>query len=113
MPNKMNTQEGFEMMATMLPHIDALVHSKELDAIRKKIKANKDLILSDIMCEASSAVAISNRAALFGIVSAVTGKSEKEIAGQPLEDTLDAFKTAMSGPVMDFFVYCARLAARM
>lgn len=72
-----------------------------------------NLTVSDIMGDAFSAVAVKNRPALYGIVSAMTGKTAEEIDAQPVEDTLEAFRGAMGAQTLDFFSFCARLAVRL
>lgn len=101
------------MLEGMIPHFDALLHDEELNRLRSRVKDDASLTLADIMPDAFHVFAVRNRPALLGIAAAATGKSPEEVAAQPLEETLTAFEGAMGSKVLDFFTYCARLAARL
>ena len=105
---------ALDEMAAMLPHMETLLHSEEYRALKDRVhREGSNLTVSDIMGDAFSAVAVKNRTSLYGIVSAVTGKTVEEVDKQPIEDTLDAFRGAMGSQVLDFFSFCARLAVRL
>lgn len=108
-----SSDDGLDMLAKILPHLDAIIHDADYDQLKERIKANKDLTMSDIMGEAYTVIAMKNRPALYGIVGAVTGKTEKEVAEQPLEETLSVFQGVMGSKVLDFFIFCARMAVRL
>lgn len=105
---------ALDEMAAMLPHMETLLHSEDYRALKERVqREGANLTVSDIMGDAFSAVAVKNRPALYGIVSAVTGKTVEEIDAQPVEETLEAFRGAMGSQVLDFFSFCARLAVRL
>lgn len=107
------SDEGLDMLAKILPHLDAIIHDADYDQLKDRMKADKELTLSDIMGEAYTVIAMKNRPALYGIVGAVMGKTEKEVAAQPLEETLSVFQGVMGSRVLDFFIFCARTAVRL
>lgn len=105
---------ALDEMAAMLPHMETLLRSIDYRALKERVQQEgANLTVSDIMGDAFSAVAVKNRPALYGIVSAVTGKTVEEIDAQPVEETLEAFRGAMGSQVLDFFSFCARLAVRL
>lgn len=105
---------ALDEMAAMLPHMETLLHSDDYRALKERVqREGANLTVSDIMGDAFSAVAVKNRPALYGIVAAVTGKTEEEVDKQPIEETLEAFRGAMGSQVLDFFSFCARLAVRL
>lgn len=105
---------ALDAMAAMLPHMETLLQSDDYRALKERVqREGANLTVSDIMGDAFSAVAVKNRPALYGIVSAMTGKTVEEIDAQPVEETLEAFRGAMGSQVLDFFSFCARLAVRL
>ena len=113
MIGKKRTDEGLDMLAAILPYLDTILHSPDYTKLKDRVKANKDLTLLDIMGDAYMAIIVKNRAAVYGIVGAIMGKSEEEVASQPLEETLSVFQGVMGSTVLDFFTFCARMAVRM
>ena len=112
--SKQPTGIALDAMAAMLPHMETLLHSDDYRALKERVqREGANLTVSDIMGDAFSAVAAKNRPALYGIVSAVTGKTVEEIDAQPVEETLEVFRGAMGSQVLDFFSFCARLAVRL
>ena len=105
---------ALDEMAAMLPHMETLLHSDDYRALKERVqREGANLTVSDIMGDAFSAVAVKNRPSLYGIVSAVTGKTVEEIDAQPVEETLDVFRASLGSQVLDFFSFCARLAVRL
>lgn len=111
--NTITSNEGLDLLAKVLPHLDMILHDDDYNRLKDRIQGNKELTMSDIMGDAYDVIAMKNRAALYGIVSAVTGKEPKEIAEQPLEETLSVFQSVMGSSVINFFIFCARMAARL
>lgn len=107
------TTDGLDMLAAMLPHLDTILHDEEFNRIRSRVKDDASLTLADVMSDAFHVFAVKNRPAMLGIVSAATGKTPDQVAAQPLEETLTVFQGVMGARTLDFFTYCARLAARM
>lgn len=107
------TDEGLDMLAAIFPHLDAIIHDADYNQLKDRLKNSKDLMLSDIMGEAYTVIAMKNRPALYGIVGAVTGKTAEVVAEQPLEETLSVFQSVMGSKVLDFFIFCARTAVRL
>ncbi len=110
---KKSTDDGLDMLAAMIPHVDAILHDEEFNRLRSRVKNDGSLTLADVMQDAFRVFAVRNRTALLGVVAAATGKTPDEVAAQPLEETLAVFQGAMGSRVLDFFTYCARLVARM
>lgn len=108
-----STADGLDMLESMIPHFDTILHDEEFNRLRSRVKDDESLTLADIMPDAFHVFAVRNRPALLGIVAAATGKSPEEVAAQPLNETLAAFQGAMGSRTLDFFTYCARLVARM
>lgn len=108
-----STADGLDMLAAMIPHVDTILHDEEFNRLRSRVKGDESLTLADVMQDAFHVFAVKNRAALLGIVAAATGKTPDEVAAQPLEETLAVFQSTMGSRVLDFFTYCARLAARL
>lgn len=113
MLEKKKTAEGLDLLAKVLPHLDAILHDDDYNRLKDRMQANKELTMLDIMEDAYDVIAMKNRTALYGIVSAITGKEPKEIAEQPLEETLSVFQSVMSSSVISFFTFCARMAVRL
>lgn len=111
--NTISSDEGLEMLAKISPHIDVILHDAEYNKIRLRVKENKNLTMQDIMGDAYTVIAMKNRAALYGIVGSATGKTEKEIAEQPLEETLSVFQGVMGSRIIDFFIFCAHMVVRL
>lgn len=111
--SKKTTTDGLDMLEAMIPHFDTLLHDEAFNRLRSRVKDDASLTLADIMPDAFHVFAAQNREALLGIVAAAMGKTSDEVAAQPLEETLAAFQGAMGSKVLDFFIYCARLVARM
>ena len=107
------TGAGLDAMAAMLPHIDAILSDPEYRRIKDRIKEEKSMTLVELSSQVFPVIAVKNRPALYGIVSAVTGKTPEEIDAQPLDETLAVFEGALGSDILGFFGYCARLAARM
>ena len=110
---KISSDKGLDMLADILPHLETILNDVDYMRLKSRVKANKELTMMDIMGEAYTAIAMKNRSALYGIVSAVTGKEPREVAEQPLEDTLSVFQGVIGSNVLDFFIFCARTAVRM
>lgn len=110
---KKRTDEGLDLLAKVLPYLDTLLHDDGYNRLKDRMKFNKELKMSDIMSDAYDVIAMKNRDVLYGIVSAVTGKEPQEIAQQPLEETLAVFQGVMGSSVINFFIFCARTAARL
>lgn len=105
---------ALDEMAAMLPHMETLLHDADYRALKERVKSEgENLTISDIMSDAFSMIAVKNRKSMYGIVSAVSGKTEEEIDAQPIEETLNVFRGAMGSQVLDFFSFCARLAVRL
>lgn len=105
---------ALDAMAAMLPHMETLLHSDDYRALKERVqREGASLTVSDILRDSFSAVAVKNRPALYGIVSAVTGKPVEEVDAMPVEETLEAFRAATASQVLDFFSFCARLAVRL
>lgn len=110
---KIPSKEGLEILAKIVPHVDCILHDADYNKIKEKMKSNRNLTIADIMEDSFVVVAMKNRTALYGIVGAVTGKSQKEIEEQPLEDTLEVFSGVMGSKIIDFFIFCARMVVKM
>lgn len=108
-----STDDGLDMLAAILPHLDVILHDVDYNQLKDRVKNNKNLTLSDIMSSAYTVIAMKNRPALYGIVGAVTEKSAQEVAELPLEETLSIFQDVMVSKVLDFFIFCARTAVRL
>ena len=107
------TGEGLDAMMKMLPHMEAIIQSEDFAKLKERMKNNKELTFSDIMGDAFTVIAMKNRAALYGIVGAAMDKTPEEVAAQPLEDTLNAFRGVVGSRTLDFFIFCARMVARL
>ena len=108
-----NTGVGLDMMMKILPHVEDIINDPEYKEIKAKIKTNKETTIGDLMGEAFPLIAVKKRAALYGIVGAITGKTPEEIDAQPLNETLDVFIGATGSDILGFFTYCARLIVKM
>lgn len=111
--DNMKTGEGLDAMMKMLPHMDAIIQSEDFAKLKERMKNDKDLTFADVMGDAFAVIAMKNRAAMYGIVGAVMDKTPEEVAAQPLEDTLNAFRGVMGSKTLDFFTFCARMVARL
>lgn len=107
------TGEGLDAMMKMLPHMEAIIQSEDFAKLKERMKNNKELTFSDVMGDAFAVIAMKNRAALYGIVGAAMDKTPEEVAAQPLEDTLNAFRGVVGSRTLDFFTFCARMVARL
>lgn len=110
---KMNTENGLDVMAHMLPYLEKIIKSEEMQKIRKEVKADSGKTIADIMPDAFAAIAINNRECLYGIVAAVTGKKVSDVAKMPLSETMKVFSGATGAEIIGFFTYFAHLALRM
>ena len=108
-----NTGAGLDAMEAMLPHIQTIIKDPEFERYQTTVKSKEKTSVIDLSQQAFTVIASKNRAALYGIVSAVTGKTPEEIDAQPLEETLSVFQGAMGSDVLSFFTFCAVTAARM
>lgn len=108
-----STGEGFDMMAKMLPHMRMIMDDKELATLNVRAKEKKEMTVLEMGIEAFPVLMVKHREEVYGIMSAVTGKTAEEIDKQPLEDTMREFGEATSNEVMSFFGLCARMAIRM
>lgn len=109
----MNTEEGLDLLFKILPHMETILQDGDYIRLKSRMKADKDLTFTDIVGDAFEIIAVKNRAALYGIVGAMTGKSEEEVKKMPLGETMEMFRGVMGGQVLDFFIFFARTAARM
>ena len=107
------TGEGLDAMMKMLPHMEAIIQSEDFAKLKERMRNDKDLTFADVMGDAFAVIAMKNRAAMYGIVGAVMDKTPEEVAAQPLEDTLNAFRGVMGSKTLDFFTFCARMVARL
>ena len=108
-----NTGVGLDMMAAMLPHVEEIVSDPEFKEIKERVKADKSTTLADLMGKAFPLIAVKKRSALYGIVGAITGKTQEEIDDQPLSETLEVFMGATGSDLLGFFTYCARLIVKL
>ena len=108
-----NTGAGLDAMEAMLPHIQTIISDPSYVNYQQTIRDKENVSVIDLSQKAFALIASKNRPALYGIVSAVTGKTPEEIDAQPLEETLSVFQGATGGGILSFFKYCAVLAARM
>lgn len=110
---KMSSEAGLDVLVSILPHLETILQDPDYVKLKNRVKANKELTMLDIMGDAYMAIAVKNRAAVYGIVGAFMGKSMEEVAAQPLDETLSVFQGVMGSAVLDFFTFCARMAVRM
>ena len=109
----MQSGKALDALGKILPHMDAILTDPEYIRIKEKMQADKELTTKDIMGDAFMAIAMKNRKAVYGIVGAVTGKSEKEVEEQPFGETIAVLKDATGNEVLGFFTFFALMAARM
>lgn len=107
------TDEGLDLLAKIHPYLDNILHNDSYNRLKNRIQNDKELTMLDIMGDAYNAIAMDNREAIYGIVSVVTGKEPKDVAKQPLEETLTVFQDVMGSSVISFFTFCARMAVRL
>lgn len=108
-----STGVGLDMMMEMLPYVESIVMDPDFDKMKKRIKGEKDVTLAELMADSFPMIAQKKRKEMYGIVSAVTGKTIDEIDKQPIRETLTIFMDVMGNDVLNFFIYSARLVARM
>ena len=108
-----STGVGLDLMMEMLPYVESIVMDPDFDKMKKRIKNEKDVTLAELMGDSFPMVAQKKRKEMYGIVSAATGKTIEEIDKQPLHETLTVFMDVMGSDVLNFFIYSARLVARM
>jgi hypothetical protein len=111
----LNMQSGkaLDVLGKILPHMEAILSDPEYIRIKERMQADKELTTKDIIGDAFMAIAMKNRKAVYGIVGAVTGKTEKEVEEQPLIETIAVLKGATGNEVLGFFTFFALMAVRM
>lgn len=110
---KMESGKALDALGKMVPHLETILNDPDYIHIKDKMKSNAEMTAKDIMFDAFVVVAMKNRRALYGIVSAATGKTEKEVEEQPLEETIAALEWATGNAVIGFFTFFALMAAKL
>lgn len=109
---KMNTGLGFDAMTKILPYLKEFLDDKELSKAYARASEDKDATLLDVAMVTFPRMVAEHRAAIYGIVGAVTGKTAEEIDQQPLEETMEVFTGATGKQITGFFIAFARMAMR-
>lgn len=109
---KKNTGLGFNAMTAILPYLKEILDDKELSKAYARVKEDKDATLLDVAMVTFPRMVSEHRTAIYGIVSAVTGKTSEEIDQQPLEETMEVFSSATGVQITGFFTAFARMAMR-
>lgn len=110
---KKPTGAGLDAMMSMLPHLSEIAHDEELNKARARIRENKEMDTMEIISAFFPLLACKHRTAVYGIVSAVTGKTDEEIDAQSLEETMNVFFGATGDEIMSFFTLFVRMGVRM
>lgn len=105
---EMKTEQAFEAMVKMLPHVTAILEDADLAAEKEKIK-NKKATGAQAFGAVMPIVLTRHGGDMIAIVAAACCMEEKDVREMPLCDMQAAFDGAWKD-VLDFFPSCLRLA---
>lgn len=106
--SEMKTQDAFEAMVTMLPHVTAILEDTDLAEEKQKIKDKKATGAQSF--GAIMPLVIGRHGDdMVSIVAAVTGKTVQEVRDMPMSEMQEEFDEAWKD-VLGFFPLCLRLA---
>lgn len=105
---EMKTQDAFEAMVKMLPHVTAIIEDADIAAEKERIKA-KESTGAQTFGALMPLVLARHGGDMIAIVAAASGVTEKEVGEMPLAQMRDAFDAAWKD-ILDFFPLCLRLA---
>lgn len=108
--SEMSTEQGFDVMAKLAPYISEIVQDEEIKSVAEQYKSQNGI--GDSMDRLFPLMLAKHRKALYGMVSAVTGKTEETIKKQPMQTTKEDFSQTLCDDVFDFFILFMRMALR-
>lgn len=104
---EMKTQDAFEAMTKMLPHVTAILEDADIAAEKEKIK-NKTATGAQSFNAIMPLIIARHGEDMFAIVSAASGNDLQTVKNMPLQEMRDVFDEAWKD-VLDFFPLCLRL----
>lgn len=105
--SEMKTQDAFEAMVKMLPHVTAILEDSDIVAEKEKIK-NKTASGGQSFGAILPLVLGRHADDIFCIVAAASGMAEKDIREMPLAEMKVLFDEVWKD-ILDFFPLCLRL----
>lgn len=93
--SQLSTDAGLDVLCEITPYIGAIISDEELTAeLRRKINLGKDATQAEVyaagldrITKLMPIILKAHRADVYGIVGAINGKTEAEIAGQSVLKT--------------------------
>lgn len=104
---EMKTQDAFEAMVRMLPHVTAILEDADIVAEKEKIK-NKTASGAQSFNAIMPLVIARHGEDMIAIVAAASGRDVRAVKDMPLQEMREAFDEAWKD-VLDFFPLCLRL----
>ena len=108
-----STGIALDAMLEMLPYVESIITDPDFSEMKKRIKREDGVTFAELIGDSFPMFAKKRRNEMYGIVAAVTGKTIDEIDKQPIHETLAVFSDVMGSDVLSFFIYSARLVAKM
>ena len=109
--SQMPTEQAFECMVRMVPHVAAIASDEKIIAARRSLREKDGATAADFMLSVYPILLGEHADALCGIVSAMSGKTEEQVRAQPLEETFAAIREGFTKELLDFFPFAVRLVA--
>ena len=104
---EMKTQDAFEAMVKMLPHVTAILEDADIAAEKEKIK-NKEVTGAQTFGSLMPLVLAKHGEDMVAIVAAASGMSVHDAKAMPFSEMREAFDKAWKD-ILDFFPLCLRL----
>lgn len=109
--SEMPTEQGFELMAKIVPYFSQISNDNEMQELAKELRKTKNV--SEQMAPLFGLMLCKHREALYGMVSAASGKTVEEVRTQPVKETKETFLDVTGDDVLDFFICFVRMASRV
>lgn len=107
--SEMRTQDAFEAMVKMLPHVSAILEDAEIAAEKAKIKS-KAASGAQTFGAVIPLVLGKHAEDMFAIVAHATANDVQAVRDMPVQEMREAFDEAWKD-VLGFFPLCLRLVA--
>lgn len=105
----MDTKMKFETMEKIYPFAIELIECDSIRSFKQQAKANGGVASGKLLLSLIPIFVTEKRGALFGILSAISGKTVAEVERQDWEETKKLLESTVMSDVYDFLLFCVRM----